>query len=186
VVGKFLHDEDYKLMVDDIERNDVSFDWGWAATPKPKAEPQTSKRHHWWHRHSSSGEDPSEPDKLAFDIHSYKTVYIPKVPNLSGSISPGLAEKVHKDFVLAAKQMGLEVVSSKSGADLELGVAIVDLKRDPTFAYVATIQPFIKLEVKLQDIKHGKTLLLLRNRSHSNSPADAALDYASDMVKFLQ
>lgn len=186
VVGKFLHDDDYRLIVEDIERNDVSFDWGWVAQPAPPAQPQVSGRRHWWNRRHHSGPDPAEPKQLAFDIHSFKTIYVPPVPNISGDISPGLSEKVHKDFVLAAQQMGLTVVPKSDSPDLELAGAIVKLKREPTYAYVATIEPFIKLEVKLTDLENGKTLLLIRNRRHSNSPADAALNFASDIVKFLR
>ena len=43
VMGVFLGDAEYALIVEDFERNDVSFDYGWVKTPEfdqPGAEPE--------------------------------------------------------------------------------------------------------------------------------------------------
>ena len=166
LVGKFLTDQDYGLMVDNLERNGVEFDWGWVKTPDGKLK---------------------KPKVLGFDLASYKTVRIPAVQDFSDSLSPELAAKVHEAFVRAAKGLNLEVVADDAkDAGLELGVAIIDLKRERTYAYVAMIDPYIKLEIRLKDAKTGENLLLIRNRSHSETPESASLKMASQMMKFLR
>jgi hypothetical protein len=166
LVGKFLKDADYGLMVENLERNDTEFDWGWvqAASGKPKKNKQ-----------------------LGFDLASYKTIDIPPVQDFSDSLSPDLAVQVREDFVRAAEALGLQVAAAgAASADLELGVAIIDLKRERTYAYVAMIDPYIKLEVRLRERASGRDLLLLRNRAHSDTPEDAALRFAGEVVKFLR
>jgi hypothetical protein len=166
LVGRFLTDTDYALMVDDLERNDAEFDWGWVATESGK---------------------PKKTKQLAFRLSDYHTVAIPPVQDFSSSLSPDLAEKVRGDFEQAVKALGLQLVPpDTTAADLELGIAIIDLKREKTYAYVAMIDPYIKLEVRLRDRAAGKNLLLLRNRAHSETPEDAALRYAGELVKFLR
>lgn len=166
LVGKFLVDADYGLMVEALTRNDVEFDWGWVKTPDGKLK---------------------KIKALGFDIASYKTVRIPDVQDFSDSLSPDLPKKVREGFERAAKSLGWEVVPADAKeADLELGVAVIDLKREKTYAFVAMIDPYIKLEVRLKATATGENLLLLRNRSHSENPETAALRYASEMMKFLR
>lgn len=189
IVNVFLKEDDYRLMVEDIERNGEGFDWGWvktagAATPAP--EPSGKKGLLKRFKGGGGGGNAAEPKELGFSLGSYKTVFVPKVENFSGLMPAGTQEKVHESFVLAMKEAGLEVVSSEKGADLELKVAIVDIKRDSTYVYFANIDPFIELELRLKDLATGEKLLLLRNQAHSGTPEDAALNYASSLVKFLR
>lgn len=76
-------------------------------------------------------------------------------------------------------------MSAETG-DLELGLAIVDSKAEGTFAYVARIDPFIEIELKLNDRVAGEGLVLLRNQAHGATPADAARRFATLLVGFLQ
>jgi hypothetical protein len=189
IVNVFLKEDDYRLMVEDIERNGEGFDWGWVKTagaatsaPEPSGKKSLLKRI----KLGGGGGNRAEPKELGFSLGSYKTVFVPKVENFSGLIPPGTQEKVHESFVMAMKEAGLEVVSSEKGADLELKVGIVDIKRDSTYIYFANIDPFIELELRLLDLGIGEKLLLLRNQAHSNTPEDAALNYASSLLKFLR
>lgn len=164
--GKMLTDPDYTLMVEDLERNDAEFDWGWVKTPDGKLKKLKA---------------------LGFDLASYKTVRIPPVQDFSDSLSPDLPKKVHDAFTQAAKSLGLEVVTDDAkDPGLELGVAVIDLKRERTYAYVAMIDPYIKLEIRLRVAATGENLLLLRNRSHSETPESAAIRCASQLLKFLR
>ncbi len=166
VVGKFLTDQDYGVMISDVKRNDVEFDWCWVKTPDAKLV--------------------KKPKALGFDVATYKTVRIPEVKDFSDSLSPELAKKVHEAFERAAKGLNLEVVADGAAAGLELGVAIIDLKRERTYAYVAMIEPYIKLEIRLKAVAGGENLLLVRDRSHSVTPEDAATKLAGEMMKFLR
>jgi hypothetical protein len=60
------------------------------------------------------------------------------------------------------------------------------MKRDSTYIYWATVEPFIELEVRLRDVRTGENLLLLRNQAHSTTSDEAALRYADTLVKFLR
>ncbi len=188
IVNVFLKAEDYRLMVEDIERNGETFDWGWVKTPGAEAaaaEP-AGKKGLLKKFKGGRGGNPAEPKELGFSLGSYKTVFVSKVENFSGLIPPGTQDRVQESFVLAMKEAGLEVVESAAGAALELKVAIVDIKRDSTYVYFANIDPFIELELRLKDLGTGEKLLLLRNQSHSNTPEDASLNYASSLLKFLR
>jgi hypothetical protein len=166
LVGKFLTDQDYGMMVDSLERNDVEFDWGYVKTADGKLK---------------------KIKALGFDLASYKTVRIPAVQDFSDSLSPDLATKTHDGFERMAKSLGLEVVAPDAkDAGLELGVAIIDLKREKTYAYVAMIDPYVKLEIRLRAVASGENLLLLRNRSHSDTPESASLRAATQLLKFLK
>ena len=166
VVGKFLTDQDYGIMISDVKRNDVEFDWCWVKC--------------------ADGKLVKKPKALGFDVASYKTVHIPEVKDFSDSLSPDLAKKVHESFERAAKALNLEVVADSAPAGLELGIAIIDLKRERTYAYVAMIEPYIKLEIRLKATANGENLLLVRDRSHSVTPEDAATKLAGEMMKFLR
>lgn len=188
IVNVFLKEDDYRLMVEDIERNGEGFDWGWVkvagATPPPAAE--TGKKGGLLKKLSrgGGGGNPAEPKQLGFDLASYKTVSIPEVKNFSGVVPQHLPGEVREAFEQAVAALGLEVAKGKG--DLELELAIVDIKRDSTYIYFANVQPFIELEMRLKDTKTGENLMLLRNQSHSDTPADAAMNYASSLVKFLR
>ncbi len=188
VVNVFLKAEDYQLMVEDIERNGEAFDWGWVKTPGVAEQPaeEAGKGKKMMKRLRRGGPNPAEPKELGFQLGSYKTVAIPKVENHSGLISPNSQDAVRDSFVLAMKEAGLEVVADGKSADLELKLAIVDYKRDSTYIYVGTVQPFIELEMRLRDNAKGENLMLLRNQAHSNTPEDAAMNYASTLLKFLR
>lgn len=166
LVGKFLTDQDYGVMISDVKRNDVELDWCWVKC--------------------ADGKLVKKPKALGFDVASYKTVRIPEVKDFSDSLSPELAKKVHEAFERAAKGLNLEVVADGAAAGLELGVAIIDLKRERTYAYVAMIEPYIKLEIRLKAVANGENLLLIRDRSHSVTPEDAATKLAGEMMKFLR
>lgn len=161
VVGKFLGDDEYRLMVEDLEYGDVDFDWGWAkATYKKK----------------------DKIEALDFDITSYGTVTIPEVQNYSASLEPGFEDHVREVFGAAMQRLGLEVVDS--GGALTLEIAMVDYKSDSTYIYFANLDPFIELEVRLRD--GDETLLLLRDQEHGNDTRSAATDFASELLKFFQ
>jgi hypothetical protein len=190
IVNVFFHEPEYRLMVEDIERNDESFDWGWVKTAQATAEnppPTDGKKGRFSrllsHLPKPGRMNPAEPGALGFDLHSYKTVSI-SVQSFAGLVKPATLDAVREAFTLAAQQLGLAVV--KEGADLELGVAIVDIKRDSTYAYVATIEPFIELEMRLRDVHKGENLILIRNQAHSTTPEDAAFRYADVLIKFLR
>jgi hypothetical protein len=193
IVDVFLKADDYRLMVEDIERNGEEFDWGWvktaAAVAQPAAaEPQEKKGKFGRllaHLPKRGRGNPAEPGILGFDLHSYKSVSL-SVQNFAGLVRPATLDAVREAFTLAMQQMGLEVVKDGAPADLELGVAVVDIKHDSTYAYVATIEPFIELEVRLRDRATGENLILLRNQAHSTTSDEAAFRYADVLVKFLR
>lgn len=188
IVNVFLKEDDYRLMVEDIERNGETFDWGWVkvagAEPPSAEEPKKGGVMGKLRRGGGGRGNPAEPRNLGFSFSSYKTVSIPKVENFSGMIPPETPVKVRDSFVQAMQTLGLEVVDG--AADLDLKVAIVDLKRDSTFIYVGRVDPFIELELRLKDVKTGENLILLRNQAHSTTPEDAAFNYASTLLKFLR
>jgi hypothetical protein len=187
IVNVFLKEDDYRLMVEDIERNGETFDWGWVKTAGAEpasAEPKKGGVMGKLRRGGGGRGNPAEPKDLGFAFSSYKTVSIPKVENFSGMIPPETPDKVRDSFVQAMQTLGLEVVEGE--ADLDLKVAIVDLKRDSTFIYVGRVDPFIELELRLKDVKTGENLILLRNQAHSNTPEDAAFNYANTLLKFLR
>ncbi|HRC84275.1 MAG TPA: hypothetical protein PK413_01550 [Thermoanaerobaculia bacterium] len=161
VVGKFLKDEDYRLMIKDIERNGAEFDWGWVKT-KGKVK---------------------KPKNFDFDLSSYKTITIPKVQNFAGILGKEFPEAVRDYFKEAAETVGLNV--SEKG-NLELDIAIVDAKKDSTYIYFAYVQPFIELEIRLKDRSTGESLVLLRNQEHGSGIDDAAQQSASEFAKFMR
>ena len=51
ITNVFLQDDDYRIMIENLERNGQDFDWGWALTPgwqgadaEPAEEPQEEKK----------------------------------------------------------------------------------------------------------------------------------------------
>lgn len=190
IVGVFLKADDYRLMVEDIERNGEEFDWGWVKTAaaQPAPEPESRKGRFGKllsHLPRRGRENPAEPGTLSFDLHAYKTAAL-SVQNFAGLVRPATLDAVREAFTLAMQQMGLQVVPDGTNSDLDLGIAIVDIKRDSTYAYVATIEPFIELELRLRDAKTGENLILLRNQAHSTTSEEAAFRYADVLMKFLR
>jgi hypothetical protein len=165
VVGKMLVDDDYRKMVEDFEFRGVEFDWAWA---------------------KARGKKPQKPEALEFETRSYRKIWIAPVTNPSMKIAPRLTEDVAAVFVEAMTQLGLEVVSVEQDADLELHVAIVDYKADKTYAYVAMIDPFIELEIRLRDRRASEDLLVIRHQDHNSTPVLGAADTASDLARLLQ
>ncbi|HVR96199.1 MAG TPA: hypothetical protein VMW27_06280 [Thermoanaerobaculia bacterium] len=195
IVNVFLKEDDYRLMVEDIERNGEEFDWGWvkvagaAPAPAAPAAEEEGKKGGLLKKMKrggggGGGSNPTHPKQLGFDLASYKTISIAEVKNFAGVIPKQLPGEVQEAFEQAAETLGLEVAKGKG--DLQLEVAIVDVKRDSTYVYFANVQPFIELELRLKDTKTGEDLMLLRNQAHSDTPADAAMNYASTLVKFLR
>lgn len=186
IVNVFLKADDYRMMIEDIERNGETFDWGWVKTAESAAQPAADDKKGLKRFRGRGGANPAEPKNLGFALSSYKTVSIPKVENHSGLIPPGVPDEVRESFAMAMKEAGLTVVDEGKKADLELKVAIVDYKSDSTYIYFANLDPFIELELRLRDVAAGENLILLRNQAHSSTPSSAALNYASTLLKFLR
>lgn len=161
VVGKHLNDDDYRLMIDDLERNGEDFDWGWVKAPGKLTKLKA----------------------LGFDPASYKSVVIPEVKNFAGLTAKDVPATVAEAFGLAAGELGWTVAAT---GDLELSMALVDIKRDSTFAVVAVVKPFIELEIRLKDTKTGENLLILRHQAHAEKVEDVGLLVADKLVKFLR
>lgn len=164
IIGVVLGDEDYTLMIADIERNGSDFNWGWVKATDGK---------------------PAKPKTLAFDITEYRRVRIPAVVNKSMKVAPGIEDSVHEALSQAMALLDLEVVDDDS-ADLELEVAVVDYKSDSTFIWVATLDPFLELEGRLRAVESGETLFLFRHQEHGGTPAAAAGDTAGQIAGFLR
>lgn len=166
IVDVFLGRAEYSIMVEDIERNGEELDWGWVLT--------------------SAGDRPvQEPKDLAFNLADYSTVRVPEVENFAGIMKDDELEGVREALELAAKQLGLEAVRS-GDADLELKAVVVDLSRKNRGFGPIKIDPYIEMEIRLRDLREGRDLLLLRNQEHADTPEDAALEYASQVAKFLR
>lgn len=166
IVDVFLGIDEYSIMVEDIERNGEELDWGWALT--------------------AAGDRPvQEPKELGFDLSDFSTVRVPEVENFAGVMKDDELESVREALELAAKQLGLEAVRS-GDADLELKAVVVDLSRKNRGFGLIKIDPYIEMEIRLRDLREGRDLLLLRNQEHADTPEDAALEYASQVAKFLR
>lgn len=192
IVGRFLVEDDYRIMIEDLERNGVTFDWGWALTPgwgsaSPTPEPigRRSLRDRL-KRRPKAGRTIQEPSELGFAVSDYTTIYLPPVESFVAMLGREVPEAVHANFALAAGELGWQLVDDPAEADLHLGLAIVDLKREGTYVYFATVDPFITIELRLHDRRSAVDLLLLRNRAHSGNPADASLRFATQLVGFLR
>jgi predicted kinase len=108
------------------------------------------------------------------------------IQNFAGLVRPATLDAVREAFTLAMQQMGLEVVKDGTFWRHRARHRHRDIKRDSTYAYVATIEPFIELEVRLRDTAKGENLILLRNQAHSTASDEAAFRYADVLVKFLR
>lgn len=162
VVGKHLNDDDYRLMIDDLERNGEDFDWGWVKAPGKLTKLKA----------------------LGFDPASYKSVVIPEVKNFAGLTAKDVPATIAEAFKLAAGELGWTV--TEGSGELELSMALVDIKRDSTFALYANVKPFIEVEIRLKDKKTGENLLLVRHQAHADSVEDVGLLIADSFAKFLK
>ncbi|MBZ0173332.1 MAG: hypothetical protein K8E66_13185 [Phycisphaerales bacterium] len=192
IVGVFLVEDDYRIMVEDIERNDTSFDWGWVLTPgfQDSGAPPPDTRHKAlrWIPRKSAQKLVQQPRQLGFDLRDYRTIYIPPVENFAGIMKEELLVSVRDSFIEGAKMFDLEVVTTRPSSGLELRLATLDQMRDVANVpvYGIRVQPFLLLELQLIDLETNQKLVLLRNRKHGNSVAEAALNFADDFVKFLR
>lgn len=163
VVGKFLVDADYQLMVDDVERAGQEFDWVYI---------------------QAEGK-PTKPKKLKFELQG-KKIFIPEVQNHAGLVARDLVGPTHGYFGEAFVSLGAQLVTDPATADYELGLALVDTKRDSTFVVFANVQPFVEIELRLRDNASGQNVLLIRNQAHSNDVDSAVLKFADEVSKFLK
>lgn len=170
LTGVFLTDEHYAVMVNDLERRGQGFDWGWVLTPGGSPD-RTHKK---------------EPKELGFSISDYATIRIPEVKNFAGIMKDEELGEVRDAFVLAAEQLGLEVVGTEGEADLELAVAIVDVNREGGGFGIFKVDPFIEMELRLRDLGTDRDLMLLRHQKHSEEPEGSALETANMLVQFLR
>lgn len=170
ITGVFLTDEHYSVMVNDLERRGQGFDWGWVLTPGGSPD-RTHKK---------------EPKELGFSVSDYATIRIPEVQNFAGIMKDEELAQVRDAFVLAAEQLGLEVVGTGGEADLELAVAIVDVNREGGGFGIFKVDPFIEMELRLRDLAADRDLMLLRHQKHSEDPEGSALETANMLVQFLR
>lgn len=165
IVGVFLGDEEYARMVEGVEYRGIEFDWTW---------------------YRANYRKPTRPTRLEFRVADYGTVRVLPVINRAPALAPGIEEEVRELFVQAMGRLGLEVVGEGEAAALELGVAIVDYKADSTYIFIANIDPFIELEVRLRDTDTGEPLVLIRNQDHNSTPVLGAGDTAAGLMRVLQ
>jgi len=164
VVGKFLVDADYQLMIDDVDRGDAELDWAWLKT--------------------ADGKMKAKPKALAFQLAAGKTIVVPDPVSLHrGMVPPGVVEAVKKNLVAGMESLGLKVV--EADGDFTLATALVDVKQDSTYAFVAMIKPFIELELRLTD-RSGEALVRIRHQEHGDNVEVAAFNFAEELVKFLR
>jgi hypothetical protein len=165
VVGVLLSDDEYGKMIEDVEFRGLDFDWTWYHADYAK---------------------PRKPTRLLFRAADFGTVRVLPVANHAPALAPGLEEEVRELFVQAMERLGLRVVGDGEEAQLELAVAIVDYKADSTYIFVATVDPFIELEVRLRDTASGQPLVLIRNQDHNSTPVLGAADTAAGLMRLLQ
>lgn len=163
VVGVLLDDAEYAMLVEDLNRNGAEVNWGWLHSPDGRS---------------------AEPKALAFSIGDYSTVRVAPVENKSMKVAPGIEEETREAFSQGLELLGLDVVDGE--ADLELELAIVDYKPDPTFIWVTTLDPFIEIEGRLTDRRADQPLLLFRHQEHGNTPAAAAADTAGELINLVR
>lgn len=190
----FLQDDDYRIMIEDLERNGQEFDWGWALTPgwqgldaEPAPEPEPKRGGLFRRGGGSRGPKlVQEPKELGFDVKSFGTISISDVENFSGLMSPDELAAVRQAFVLGFEQLGLQVVAAGAPADLDLDLALVDLNREGGGFGLIQIDPFIELEIRLRDTAGDRDLMLIRNQEHGDDSEKAALQFANQLVIFLR
>lgn len=166
IVDVFLTAPHYARMTEEFEYRGVEFDWAWVKGAYG----------------GRKGKQFLGPD---FDIRGYSTIRV-SAQNFSPGLVPDLEDQVRPYFVEAMRRLGLTVVENNRDADLELGIAIVDFKSDQTYIFVAMLDPFIELELRLRDLRTGEDLMLVRNQDHNKTPVQGAGDTAASMMLVLQ
>ncbi|MBI2569236.1 MAG: hypothetical protein HYV63_19630 [Candidatus Schekmanbacteria bacterium] len=165
VTGRFLTDAEYRIMAEELERNDAELDWGWAK--------------------AATGRE-YRPRELAFDLRPYKSVRIAMIDSVARQVYPDVEDVVEYHFEAMMKRFGLAIVADpEAPVEVELGLAVVDLSVTPTYAFVTTIPPFIELELRLRELKSGDTLLLIRHQETSSSIGAATSDWVNRLVELL-
>ncbi|MEZ5313703.1 MAG: hypothetical protein R2862_08665 [Thermoanaerobaculia bacterium] len=165
VVKVFLMDDDYVRMIDDVERNDVDFDWAWVKTPNGKMKDKVKQ--------------------LGFDISSARTISIPEVRKFAkGMVPTAVLKAVRDNLEQGFGEMGLKTVAS--GGDLTFEAVLVDYKKDSTQVLFAMIQPFIELEGRLTDNRSKEVWLVVRDQVHGDDAETAAFNFADNLTRFLK
>lgn len=104
-MGKFLVADDYAIMIEEIECNGQSFDWGWVKTPghgEQAAQPGPEKKRRIPFVKERSGPwTVQQPRDLGFSFWSYRSVYIPTIGVFYGLRDPALIQATHDSFALA-------------------------------------------------------------------------------------
>jgi hypothetical protein len=197
IVDVFLTAREYAVMVEDIERNGETFDWGWVRTPggpepgvaqRADEQPKRGLRK-LLPRSSRRRGFVDEPKELGFDLRQARTIAIAPLWNYAGLLDEAELQALREPFVRLGRQLGLEVVDDPANADLALGIALVDISRDARtvpFPVAIRVEPSVTLEVRLIDLRRQTDLILLRNRSHAADVEAAALRYASNLLTFLR
>ncbi|HNU82383.1 MAG TPA: hypothetical protein PKO05_02980 [Thermoanaerobaculia bacterium] len=190
-IGVFLGDEDYALMVEDIERNGVKFDWGWARTPDVDnpAPPPERKGKLLDRMRLRRPKRIQKPNVLGFHVSQIGPVHVPPIKNFAGIFKGDQLEQFRTAFLAAVEALGLTVTDDRSSAASELGLAVLDQMRSQfngPVPFGISIKPFLLIELRWLDLASGDNLLLLRNRKHGGDMEEAAMNYADDLVMFLR
>ncbi len=166
ITNVYFKEPEYALIREEFEYRGMEFDWA-------------------WFKGSYGGRRGKQFLGPSFNISDYSTARVVIAGNFSPSLEDGLEEGVKGYFVKAFERLGLTVTEAGT-ADLELGIAIVDYKSDQTYAFVAMIDPFIELEVRLRDMRAGEDLVLIRNQDHNSTPLEGAGDTAAYLMAMLK
>jgi hypothetical protein len=167
IVGKFLGDKDYRLLVDDVSRNGAELDWCWALAPDADGKRRSTRL-----------------KKLGFSFSSYHTVAVTKPANLAG-LTRGELDAIHDSLQGAMESLGLELVDDPGSADLVLEAAAVDMNRDYAGYGWIYIEPFVEVELRLHE-SSGKDLLLARHQIHGGNTFIASMNLGSELARFLR
>jgi hypothetical protein len=198
VVGVFLGPPHYAVMVEDIERNGQTMDWGWVRTPAgpspedPLAAVDPANQRGWRKivkRGSRAMGLVDKPRQLGFNWASYRTIAVAPLANYAGLLTDEEVAALREPFVMLGTQLGFEVVENPAEADLLLGVALVDISRDARtvpFPVAIRIEPSLTLELQILERATQSDLVLIRNRAHSTDIQAAALRYANLLLMFLR
>lgn len=169
IVDVFLGPDDYAVMMDDFERRDQDFDWGWALTQGATGKGKIKEKH---------------LKNLGFDIQSYSSVTIAPVENHAGIVKDEELQEIGEAWEAVFDQLGIDVVPQ--GGELLFESAIVDINREGGgFAFVK-IEPFVEFEIRLRDTKNDRDLLLIREQEHNETPEGSAMDIANALVLFFR
>ncbi|OQC36125.1 MAG: hypothetical protein BWX64_02197 [Acidobacteria bacterium ADurb.Bin051] len=178
-------------MVEDIERNGVKFDWGWARTPDVDnpAPPPERKGKLLDRMRLRRPKRIQKPNVLGFHVSQIGPVHVPPIKNFAGIFKGDQLEQFRTAFLAAVEALGLTVTDDRSSAASELGLAVLDQMRSQfngPVPFGISIKPFLLIELRWLDLASGDNLLLLRNRKHGGDMEEAAMNYADDLVMFLR